>query len=238
MNLTPAPSLDALADQLPELVRHPVLLPLLFDYIATFIWALSGALIAARRGYVGIGIVVIAVVSATGGGLLRDSILPGALPALLENPVYVLLALGASLLVGIAGGYVDRSMWIGPTVHFVDALAAAVYAVVGVNLAIALDVPFAGIVIIGFINATGGGLLRDVLMRRVPDLFKPGLPFGPAALLASMLFALLATQLHVHQTMAAFLTISIVSILDLAMLRSHIRSRPLETFRAYWESRD
>lgn len=215
-----------------------MVLPGLFDYGATFIWALSGALIAARRGYVGVGIGMIALVSATGGGLLRDSMLLRTPAALLENTVYVLIVIGAVLVVVNAGRYVDKSPWVGPAVHFVDALGAAVYAVVGVNLAIALNVPFAGIVIVGFTNAVGGGLLRDVLMRRVPDLFKPGLPFAPAALLASLMFALLTTQAHIHQTGAAFLTIALVSILNLIVLRYHIRSRPLETFRDYWETRD
>ena len=52
----------------------PFLLPPWFDYLATFIWALTGALIAARRRYDIAGITALAVVSATGGGLLRDGI--------------------------------------------------------------------------------------------------------------------------------------------------------------------
>lgn len=63
MNFANPAELDALTRELPELIGHPVLLPALFDYGATFIWALSGALIAARRGYVGIGIMMIALVS-------------------------------------------------------------------------------------------------------------------------------------------------------------------------------
>lgn len=238
MNLANPAEIDALTAQLPELVRHPVLLPALFDYGATFIWALSGGLIAARRGYVGIGIAMIALASATGGGLLRDSMLLRTPAALLENSAYVLIVLGAFLLVMLAGRYFDRSPWVGPAVHFVDALGAAVYAVVGVSLAITHGVPFAGIVIVGFINATGGGLMRDVLMRRVPDLFKPGLPFALASLLASLTFALLVTQARIHPTGAAFITIVSVSILNLIVLRYHIRTRPLETFRDYWETRD
>jgi uncharacterized membrane protein YeiH len=231
------PSIDILVHRLPELASTPVLLPALFDYTATFIWALSGALIAARRGYVGMGIVIIAIVSATGGGLLRDSMLSRT-ATLLTNPIYVLVAMAAVVLVVNWGRRFDQSRYIGPAVRFIDALGAGVYAVVGVDRAIADGLPFAGIVIVGVANATGGGLLRDVLMRRVPDLFKPGLPFGPASFLGATLFAVLARYTGLDPTAGAFITIATISVLDLIVLRLNIRSRPLEDFRAYWEGRD
>jgi len=231
--------MNTLADQLPSLVQTPELLPALFDYVATFIWALSGALIAARRGYVGIGVFIIAVVSATGGGLLRDGLLLNAdTAAVLSNPAYILIAIAASLLVTAFGSYVDRWKYLAASVHFVDALGAGTYAVVGVNRALVADLPLIGIVTVGVINAIGGGLLRDVLMRRVPDLFKPGLPFAAASVLASFLFAILVTQTDIRMEGAAFVTIATVSLLNFVMLRYHIRSKPLEAFRRYWHEDD
>jgi uncharacterized membrane protein YeiH len=50
------------------------LLPPFFDYSATFLWAISGALLAARRGYAIMGVITLAIVSSTGGGLLRDGL--------------------------------------------------------------------------------------------------------------------------------------------------------------------
>ena len=212
------------------------MLPVLFDYAATFIWALSGGLIAARRGYVWIGVVIVAIVSATGGGILRDGLLlPGETPAVLQNPIYVLLAGLAAALVFAFGRYVDRLRFLGAAVHFVDALGAGTYAVVGVNRAIAADLPLVGIVIVGVVNAIGGGLLRDVLMRRVPDLFKPGLPFAFASLLGATLFALLVTQLGMRQQAAAFLTIAAVFLLNLVVMRLHLRTHRVEAFRKYWD---
>jgi uncharacterized membrane protein YeiH len=150
----------------------------------------------------------------------------------------VVLALVAVLLVGLWGRRFDQSRYVGPTVLFVDALGAGVYAVVGVDRAIVAGLPFVGIVIVGVVNATGGGLLRDVLMRRVPELFKPGLPFGPAAMLGAILFAVLTRYTKLELTGAAFLTIATISVLDLVMLRFHIRSHPLEDFREYWDARE
>jgi uncharacterized membrane protein YeiH len=220
--------------QLP-LVEAPAGLLTLFDYSASFLWALSGALLAARRGYTGMSVFVVAMLSATGGGLLRDGLLLSRVPDVLEDPVYVVLAFTASALVMAFGKRVDGLKLMTPAVHFVDAMGAGGCAVVGVSKAIEAGLPFGGIVIVGVTNAIGGGLFRDVVMRRVPDLVKPGLPFGTASLLAACLFALLVTQTNLDETNAGFITIAIVFLLNLLVIRLNIRSRPLEDFREYWE---
>ena len=220
------------------LAAAPVVLPVLFDYAATFIWALSGALIAARRGYVRIGILTIALVSATGGALLRDSLILSGPPVVLTDPVYLILVLIAVVLVDLSGRILDRSPVVGPVVHLFDALGAGSLAVVGVNRAIAAGLPLSGVITIGVLNAAGGGLLRDVLMRRVPDLFQPGLPLAGAALVGASLFSLMAMETRVPQTLAAGITVGTVFVVAAAALQMGVRSRPLDSFREYWEGRE
>ena len=68
------------------------LLPPFFDYSATFLWAISGAVLGARRGYAIIGIITIALVSSTGGGLLRDGLfIQDGPPVLVRTQVYLWL---------------------------------------------------------------------------------------------------------------------------------------------------
>lgn len=225
-------------EAMPELAAVPVVLPILFDYTATFIWALSGALVAARRGYVRMGILTIALVSATGGGLLRDSlILPGP-PVALTDPVYLILVLIAVALVLVSGRLLDRSKVVEPAIHLFDALGAGSLAVVGANRAIAIGLPLSGVIVVGVVNAAGGALLRDVLMRRVPDLFRPGVPLAGAAMIGACMFSLMALETALPQTLAASITIGSVTILAAAMLQLGVKSRPLEAFREYWEGRD
>jgi uncharacterized membrane protein YeiH len=75
-----------------------------FDLAASSIWATSGALLAARRGFDVTGIFAVALVSATGGGLLRDGLfLQGGPPALVRTPAYVIVAGAAALAVWAFG---------------------------------------------------------------------------------------------------------------------------------------
>jgi uncharacterized membrane protein YeiH len=228
--------MHALPDQLMPLADAPELLPLLFDYAATFIWALSGAVIAARRGLIPIGVITVAIVSATGGGLLRDGmLLPNQTPALLTNPIYVLLTVAAAQLVLLFGDGVDRSKYLPLAVRVADALGSGTYAVVGVDRAIAVHLPLVGIIIVGVVNAVGGAMMRDLLIGRAPRLFRPGRPVAFAALTAALLFSLLTLEFGMRHEVAALITISTVFALDMILLRFNIRSHPLESFRGYWD---
>ena len=114
------------------------LLPPFFDYAATFFWAISGALVAARRGYDIVGIFILAMVSSTGGGLLRDGLfLQDGPPVLVQSPVYLVLVTVATGVVILFGKRVQRIPGFQRVVVVVDSLGLGAYAVVGMNRATA-----------------------------------------------------------------------------------------------------
>src|SRR5215203_5966337 len=89
----------------------------LFDYGATFAWALSGALIAARRGYDVFGLTAVALVSATGGGLISDGLfLQDGPPALARTPDYLLIVVAVVLLVRVIGGWLNGRKHLLPVI--------------------------------------------------------------------------------------------------------------------------
>lgn len=160
-------------------------LPIEFDLAATFLMAMTGVWAASRRGYDIVGAFTLAFASGVGGGLLRDSIFLSQPPAVMQNPLY-LLAVLAAVLVGVL--FYRFALRFERLVAYVDAIALAVYAVVGADKALVAGTAALAAVLIGMTNAVGGGLLRDIFVRDEPLLFKPGQFYVLAALGGCLLF--------------------------------------------------
>ena len=119
-------------------LQGPFQIPLWFDYIATFVWAITGALIAARRGYDIAGIAVLALVSATGGGLLRDGIfLQSEPPLFLRTWVYMALVIAAAGAVQLAGSRIQHIPLFNARSRVIDAFGLGGFAITGLQLSLA-----------------------------------------------------------------------------------------------------
>lgn len=199
-------------------------LPLHIDLGATFLFALSGALAAARRGYDPVGLFVLALVTGVGGGLLRDGLfLQQGPPAFLHEPMYLLVVAAASLLGYFFSAALTR---ISGLLFVVDALGLGAYAVVGSQKSLLLGLAVAPAILIGVVNAVGGGLLRDVLVREEPFLFKPGDFYALVAAAGAGLFCLLVVHQQWSSMHAALLTIPVTFGLRLVSHRLRWTTRP------------
>ncbi len=146
-----------------------------FDLGASFIWATSGALHAARRGFDVTGIFAVALASATGGGLLRDGLfLQAGPPALVHTPAYVIMAGAVALGVWGFGERVEGHRLLSRTVMLADALGLGAFAVVGMHLSLAAGLSLPGVALVGVVNAVGGSILRSALLLQIPEVFRPG----------------------------------------------------------------
>lgn len=187
-------------------------IPLYFDYFATFAWALSGAVVGVRRGYDIVGVFVIALVSSTGGGLIRDGFLLHRTPAVLTDGAYLALIILATTLVGLAAKRlvaVLNQAWLDKLIELIDALGVPAFAIVGMQMALAQEVSILGVVLVGVINGVGGGLMRDVLARETPRLLLPGQYSALVVLIACLAFVGLIRGLGVDATKAALVTIAL-----------------------------
>lgn len=208
---------------------HDFVLPLHVDLGATFLFALSGALAAARRRYDPVGLFVLALVTGVGGGLLRDGLfLQQGPPAFVQEPMYLLVVAGASVLGYFFAAALAR---IGGLLFVVDALGLGAYAVVGAQKSLALGLGVAPAILIGVVNAVGGGLLRDVLVREEPFLFKPGDFYALVAALGAGLYCLLAVLQAWPSAQAAAVAIPVTFGLRLLSHRLGWTTRPARTDR-------
>jgi uncharacterized membrane protein YeiH len=82
-------------------------------------------------------------------------------------------------------------------------------------------------VLVGVINASGGGLLRDVLVRDEPLIFKPGQYYTLAAFTGCLLFVILTRYVHMVATDAAYLTIGTTFLFRVLTIQFNWTSRPV-----------
>jgi uncharacterized membrane protein YeiH len=210
-----------------------------YDLGATFFWAMSGGMLAARKGYDIVGVFIIAMVSATGGGLIRDGLfLPGwAAPKLIQTPDYLITVAIATAIVVVFGGMLRRQAWLPRTLALADALGIGAYGVVGMQLAVAADIPMIGAVLVGVVNAVGGGALRDLLMNQKLELLQPSVLMGIASVVGCVLFGVLL-KLGVPGAWAGAAAATTTFTVRLLALRFNLRSRPLGAFEEDWRQTD
>ncbi len=156
--------------------QDPLLLAL--DLAGTFAFALNGALTAIRVAHLDIvGVVALGMITALGGGIVRDIIIDYLPPATFSDWRYLAVAAGGSLLAFLLGRRLERLS--GP-ITVLDAAGLSLFAVTGASKALDLGLGPAQAVILGAVTGVGGGTLRDVLTQRVPTVLRSELYAIPA----------------------------------------------------------
>jgi uncharacterized membrane protein YeiH len=141
----------------------------LLDLIGTFVFAISGAVAAKQKGLDIFGIFVIAFTVACGGGIIRDLCIGAVPPAGLTNWQYIATAFAATII--CIGFYKIVNILNHPVLVF-DALGLSVFAVAGARKAIVFGHNYEVAILLGVVTAVGGGVLRDVLLARIPVILK------------------------------------------------------------------
>lgn len=151
---------------------------LVLDLVGTFAFALNGALTAIRVAHVDIvGVVTLGMITALGGGIVRDVIIDSLPPATFVDWRYLAVAAGGSLLAFFFRRGLER---LSRSITILDAAGLSLFAVTGASKALGLGLGPVQAIILGAITGVGGGTLRDVLTRRVPTVLRSELYAIPA----------------------------------------------------------
>lgn len=203
----------------------PFDLPIAFHLAATFLLAGTGALEGVRKRYDVVGITVLALLTGVGGALARDLILAAGISPILMDERYLVAVLGGV----VAGTFFGRRLHrLRLLILVVDAVALGIYGVVGTQKGLVAGVPVLTAILLGVVNAVGGGVLRDVLSREEPLIFKPGQFYALAALFGCVVFAALTRLVHVHSSVAAVAAIGITFAARLLSIRLRWTTAVLE----------
>lgn len=159
-------------------------IPAALDLLGTAIFALSGALLAARLRQTFVTMSFFALVTGVGGGSVRD-LLIGAPVFWVRDPWVAPVCLAVALL----AWFTPRRWWEGQLLEYADAAGLAAYAVLGTAKALAFAVAPVPAVLMGVITGCIGGVIRDVLAGQPSIIMRPEI-YVTAAALASSLCAL------------------------------------------------
>jgi uncharacterized membrane protein YeiH len=186
----------------------------LIDLAGVAVFAISGLLAAGRKGLDLLGVAVIAVVTAIGGGTLRDVLLDRHPIFWIANPVYLWVILAATV---VTLGYVR--IWIASrrALLVADALGLAFFAIGGVEIAQQTGHSDLIAVLMGTITGCAGGVIRDVLLGEIPLIFRPGRLYATAAIVGASLYVLLAGH-GVAREAAAMAGMGVIAALRLGAI--------------------
>ncbi len=202
-------------------------LPALFDYLAIFAWALSGAIVGLRKRYDLVGVFITAALSSIGGGIVRDGVLLHRTPPVLTDPYYLPLILIATIMIVMLRSRIEQATAINRIISLIDSIATPAFAVVGLQLGIQAGLPILGVLVIGCVSAVGGGLLRDVVVRDEPELLRPGQFVAIPVAVCCAAFLALTVRWNLAPTEVAWGTIVAYFVVRLLVIRLNWTTRPL-----------
>ena len=130
-----------------------------------------------------VGFIVLALSSALGGGVLRDTLLQAGPPVALTNPAYLFAALTGAF---IAYAIELKGKWANRFLIVVDAFALGCWAATGTAKALGLGLEWLPAILIGVVTAVGGGMIRDIVVGRVPAIFGGNTLYATGALVAAV----------------------------------------------------
>ncbi|MFE3838974.1 trimeric intracellular cation channel family protein [Pseudogemmobacter sonorensis] len=156
------------------------------DLVGTFVFGLSGGMLAVRRNLDLFGIIVLATAAATAGGAIRDIALGDTPPAVLRDLRYLL----ATLAAGLSAFFFHRLIeMLSKPVMLLDAIGLGVFAVTGSQKALDFGLSAPSACLIGVLTAVGGGVLRDILVAEVPRVLREEV-YAVAAILGAAMVVL------------------------------------------------
>lgn len=208
---------------LPEIVG--ISPSLYLELPAIFAGSLSGAAHGARKGFDAVGMVVLAIASGLGGGLLRDIAIGHTPPLVLARPIYLLAALVSVLVAFLFARWLSHA---DPVLEVIDSLALGFFGTAGAQQALAAGIPLPGIICLGTLTAVGGSVIRDVLSNDIPVLLLPGPLYAIVAALGVCVYLVGSLALKMRPVSAELCAIGFTLVLRrLVLWRGWHSPKPL-----------
>lgn len=185
----------------------------ILDLIGTAAFAASGAWVGVRKHMDLFGVLVLGVVTAVGGGTLRDLLLGDIPPFSLKNESYIYIAIVVSLIV--FANRVQFKTFEKPLLYF-DAIGLGTFVVIGTTKALDFHLGLLGAILMGVMTGTAGGVIRDLFANQVPLIFRREI-YASACVAGGLLLVALETVGTVRPVAALLSAGTVISVRLLAI---------------------
>lgn len=192
------------------------LFTLILEIIGTVAFSISGATVAMEKKMDLLGVAILGMLTAVGGGIMRDLILGITPPMAFQEPIYALLALSVAVIcfIPVIRAHLQKNSVI---LLILDSIGLGVFTVIGVELGIACDGSnFFLAISVGVITGVGGGVLRDICSANKPYIFVKHF-YATAAIIGAVLCWLLWG--YIGRTAAMMVGAAAIIMLRLAAAR-------------------
>ena len=194
----------------------------LCDYVGTFAFAISGIRLASAKKFDWFGAYVVGVVTAVGGGTIRDVLL-NATPFWMLQLSYLVISGLALLFVLVFRKYVVR---LNNTFFIFDAIGLGLFAVVGIAKTLDFGFPMWVAVVMGTITGAFGGMMRDILINEEPLIFRKDI-YALACVFGGLIYYL-CTCFELPLPLTQFVSAASVFIARVVAVKYHISSPALK----------
>ncbi len=185
------------------------------EIIGTIAFAISGAMIAIDNKLDLLGVIVLGSATAVGGGALRDILLGTNPPNMFTNPLYVIIAIFTTLIVFLVCKFsknlsIFTKQWGKTTLCVIDAIGLGVFAVVGAI--VTYDKGHSNFLLVLFcstLTAVGGGIIRDLLAGKIPEIFRRHI-YAVAAMIGGISFVIFhkySVNIHISIIISSLIVI-------------------------------
>lgn len=188
----------------------------LCDYFGTFAFAISGIRLAAAKRFDWFGAYVVGLVTAVGGGTIRD-ILLNATPFWMQQSSYLIISGLALLFVIILRKYVVS---LNNTFFIFDAIGLGLFGVVGIEKALTFGFPMWVAIVMGTITGSFGGMTRDTLINEVPLIFRKDI-YALACVLGGIIY-FLCLKINLSPSITQFIAATSIFLTRVLAVKYHI----------------
>ncbi|KRP28392.1 MAG: hypothetical protein ABS28_07835 [Cryomorphaceae bacterium BACL22 MAG-120619-bin32] len=188
------------------------------DILGTFAFAISGALVASEKNFDLFGVLIIAFVTAVGGGMLRD-VLINAHPINWIGDLNYVWTILAAVITTIL--FKSKILPLSKTLFLFDTIGLGVFTLLGLQKGLAYNLHPIIALIMGMISAVFGGVLRDILTNKVPLIFEKEI-YASACLVGGVLYLSL-DYFEVNQNVSFVFAASIIFSIRLVAVKFHLQ---------------